>query len=103
MIEPDIMIELTDLAIESLNAMSMRLPFDDDTVVVELSRRDQSLFLKCPIDQGVLDGTVETVECILDGTFYHKECAELMADQDERCWICNLMSFKEMLEISGYQ
>jgi len=99
----DITIELTELAIKSLNAILRQLPLDDDTVMVELSKWDQSLFLKCPVDQGVLDGTVETVECVLDGTFYHRECAELMANQGEKCWICNLMSFKEMLEISAQQ
>jgi len=101
MAEFDVTIELTDLAVGSLSAMPGRLPFGDDTVTVELAKRDHSLFLKCPISQDVLDGTIETVECILDGTLYCRECAELMANQDERCWVCNLMSFKEMLEISG--
>jgi len=101
MIEFDITIELTDLAIESLSATSQRLPFGDDTAIVELIRRERSLFLKCPVDRTELDGTVESVECILDGTIYCKQCASLLADQDEKCWVCNLMSFREILELSG--
>jgi len=98
--ELDVSIELTDLTNELLGKMAGESPLCDDTVVVELTKRDDSLYLKCPICRATLDGTLDTVECILDGTLYMKECAQLMADQNEKCLVCNLMSFKEMLEIS---
>jgi hypothetical protein len=96
----DITIELTDLAEKMLCALTQEPALGDDTIVLELIRRERSLFLTCPISRTVLDGMVETVECLLDGTLYCKDCARMMANNNEKCWVCNLMSFKEMIELS---
>lgn len=100
MSEFDITVELTELAEKSLRIMTQQFGLTDDTIVLELIRRERSLLLKCPVDRTELDDSVETVECILDGTLYCKQCAKMLAENNERCWVCNLMSFKEMMEVS---
>ena len=98
----DITIELTDLAIRSMNVLPGGLQSGDDMAVIELIRRERSFLPIDPITRDVIDGSTPTVECVLCQTLYLKTTAELLAgyETDEKCSLCNLMSFKEMLEIS---
>ncbi len=96
-------IELTELGRLSLENQELArydepLMFGERTVVLELVKRTGGVFPKCPVCQVALDGSVGSVECLVDKTAYCVSCAEGLGQEKSRCWICDLVSFSEMLE-----
>lgn len=71
-----------------------------DSVCVELISRKREVLLKCPVCQTLLEANVPSVECLVDETKYCRTCANELARENERCWMCGLFSFHHMLEIS---
>ncbi len=96
-------IELTELGKISLENQELQhydgpLMFGERTAVLELVKRTGGVFPKCPVCQVALDGSVRTVECLVDKTAYCVSCAEGLAQDRNRCWICDLVGFSEILE-----
>ena len=73
---------------------------DEDRVSVELISRRREVLLKCVVCQALLDANVPAVECLVDETMYCRTCAGELAREDERCWVCGLFTFSNMLELS---
>jgi len=73
----------------------------NDRVSVELVSRKRETLLKCPVCQGLLDAHVPSVECLVDETKYCRNCAAELARENERCWMCGLFTFSNMLEASS--
>ena len=57
---------------------------------IELTDRVHKLAggLICPIDRTATD-PAETIFCPLCMTPYHIDCAEMLAERNEKCWGCN--------------
>jgi len=76
------------------------LPFGEDTTIIELTKKASTIlptaFLRCPIDQRLLDSTVPTTTCPGCETAYCEEDAKLLASRGEKCWVCKKVKFRDM-------
>lgn len=77
-----------------------KLALGSDTAIFEVIRRDRSLFLKCPVCQAMIEYSLPSVQCLFDQTVFCKPCADSLSADKQSCWVCNLVSFSDMLEAS---
>ncbi len=75
-----------------------KLSSGPDAVIFEVLRRERSLFVKCPVCQASIESSMPSVECLFDQTVFCRPCVESLSSDKQTCWICNLVSFKDMLE-----
>lgn len=72
----------------------------DDRVSLDLVSRKREVLMKCPVCQALLDARVPIVECLVDETMYCRSCTIELAKEDQRCWICGIFLFSDMLQLS---